>query len=43
MIYQIISENYSENSFVVRGSDTIKFKDSLKEFGGKWNSNLKGG
>lgn len=43
MVYQIILETYSDNSFVIRGSDTIKFKDTLKEFGGKWNSNLKGG
>ena len=43
MVYQIILETYSDNSFVVKGSDTIKFKDTLKEFGGKWNCNLKGG
>ena len=36
-------ENYSDKSFVVRGETTIKFKDTLKEFGGKWNSSLKNG
>jgi hypothetical protein len=41
--YNIAVEKYSENSIVVRGPDTIKFKDTLKEFGGVWNSNLKGG
>ena len=33
---------YSEKSFVVRG-DTKEIKDTFKEFGGKWNSNLKDG
>jgi len=33
---------YSEKSFVIRG-DTKKYKDTLKELGGKWNSNLKDG
>lgn len=42
-MYSINIENYSDKSFVVRGSDTIKFKDTLKEFGGKWNSMLKNG
>ena len=41
--YNISLEKYSVDSIVVRGSDTIKFKDTLKEFGGVWNSNLKGG
>ena len=41
--YNIICEKYSGNSFVVRGTDTIKFKDTIKELGGTWNSNLKGG
>ena len=36
---EIYIENYSENSFIVRG-DTIKFKDNLRIFGGKWNSRL---
>ena len=39
----MIIQDYSEKSFVVRGDDTIKFKDTLKEFGGKWNSSLKDG
>ena len=42
-MYEIKCETYSDNSVVLRGPDTIKFKDTLKEFGGKWNSNLKGG
>ena len=42
-MYSINIENYSDKSFVIRGSDTIKFKDTLKEFGGKWNSMLKNG
>ena len=42
-MYSINIENYSDKSFVVRGSDTIKFKDTLKELGGKWNSMLKNG
>jgi len=42
-MYSINIENYSDKSFVVRGKDTIKFKDTLKEFGGKWNSMLKNG
>ena len=41
--YNITVEKYTGNSIVVRGPDTIKFKDTLKEFGGVWNSNLKGG
>ena len=36
-------EKYSEKSFVIRGEDTKKYKEKLKEFGGKWNSNLKNG
>jgi hypothetical protein len=39
----MIIQDYSEKSFVVRGEDTKKFKDTLKEFGGKWNSSLKDG
>ena len=34
--------DYSEKSFVVRGN-TKEYKDKLKEFGGKWNSNLTNG
>jgi len=37
-MYKITLENYSADSFVVKGVDTIKFKDTFKEFGGKWNS-----
>jgi hypothetical protein len=36
-MYNISCEDHSEESFVVKGNDTIKFKDTLKEFGGKWN------
>lgn len=35
-------EDYTEKSFVVFG-ETKNFKDTLKEFGGKYNSNLKVG
>jgi hypothetical protein len=42
-MYSLTIENYSDKSFVIRGNDTIKFKDTLKEFGGKWNSMLKNG
>lgn len=35
-------EDYTEKSFVVFG-ETKNFKDALKEFGGKYNSNLKVG
>lgn len=42
-MYSINIEDYSDKSFVVRGSDTVKFKDTLKELGGKWNSMLKNG
>jgi hypothetical protein len=38
----MIIENYSEKAIVVRG-DTKEHKESLKQLGGKWNSNLKGG
>jgi hypothetical protein len=37
----IILEDYSDNSFVLQGEDTKKYKDKIKELGGKWNSNLK--
>lgn len=33
-------QNYSERSVVVFGEDTKKYKDKLKELGGKYNSNL---
>ena len=39
----LIIEEYSEKSFVIRGDDTKKFKDTLKELGGKWNPSLKDG
>jgi len=38
---EINIEDYSEKSFVVYGKDTKKYIDKLKEFGGKYNSNLK--
>jgi len=34
--------SYSEKSFVIRG-DTKIYKEKIKELGGKWNRNLKGG
>ena len=34
--------SYSEKSFVIRG-DTKIHKEKIKELGGKWNRNLKGG
>ena len=34
--------SYSEKSFVLRG-DTKIHKEKIKEMGGKWNRNLKGG
>lgn len=33
---------YSEKSFLITGDDTKKYKEKLKELGGKWNSTLKG-
>ena len=39
----ITLNEYSDKSFVIKGEDTIKFKDTLKEFGGKWNASLKDG
>uniref|UniRef100_A0A6C0EMS6 Uncharacterized protein n=1 Tax=viral metagenome TaxID=1070528 RepID=A0A6C0EMS6_9ZZZZ len=36
-------EKYSDRSIVVRGEKTKEYKDQLKELGGKWNPNLKGG
>lgn len=38
-------EEYSEKSFVIRGSEeeTKKAKEDLKKLGGKWNSGLRGG
>ena len=34
---------YTDKSFVMRGEDTTKHKETLKTLGGKWNSNLKDG
>ena len=38
----ITIEDYSEKAFVVKG-DTKDYKDSLRELGGKYNSNLRDG
>ena len=38
----ITLQEYSNESFIIKGDDTIKFKDTLKEFGGKWHSVLSG-
>jgi len=38
----ITFQEYSDKSFLIKGDDTIKFKDTLKEFGGKWNTSLGG-
>jgi len=38
----ITIEDYSEKAFVVKG-DTKEYKDSLRELGGKYNSNLRDG
>lgn len=35
--------DYTEKSIVVRGDDTKKIKEKLKELGGKYNPNLKDG
>lgn len=35
-------EEYNDRSFAVRG-DTKRYKDSLRQIGGRWNPNLKGG
>lgn len=43
MVISLKIEEYSEKSFVIRGDDTKKFKDTLKELGGKWNPSLKDG
>ena len=34
---------YNVNSFVIRGDSTYKYKENLKEKGGKYNSKLAGG
>jgi hypothetical protein len=36
-------EDYSDKSFVVRGEDTKKYKEELKNLGGRFNKNLNGG
>jgi hypothetical protein len=41
--YNIRCEKYSDAYIVVKGSDTIKFKDTFKEFGGSWCTSLKCG
>ena len=42
MSTSISFQEYSDKSFLIKGDDTIKFKDTLKEFGGKWNTSLGG-
>ena len=34
-------QDYTDKSFVLFGDDTKKYKDYIKEMGGKWNANLK--
>lgn len=34
-------QDYTDKSFVLFGDDTKKYKDCIKEMGGKWNVNLK--
>lgn len=41
--YNIRCERYSDVYIVLKGSDTIKFKDTFKEFGGSWSPYLKCG
>ena len=41
--YNIRCEKYSDAFIVMKGSDTIKFKDTFKEFGGSWSTHLKCG
>jgi hypothetical protein len=41
--YNIRCERYSDVYIVLKGSDTIKFKDTFKEFGGSWSPHLKCG
>jgi hypothetical protein len=36
----ITIQDYSDRSIVVFGTDTKKYKDKLKEMGGKYNGNL---
>ena len=33
-------EDYTPKSFIVRGDDTVNYKDSLRDMGGKWNDRL---
>ena len=42
MSISITFQEYSDKSFLINGDETIKFKDTLKEFGGKWNTSLGG-
>lgn len=41
--YNIRCEKYSDDFIVLKGGDTIKFKDTFKEFGGSWCTHLKCG
>ena len=34
-------QDYTDKSFVLFGDETKKYKDYIKEMGGKWNANLK--
>jgi len=34
-------QDYTDKSFILFGEDTKKYKDYIKEMGGKWNANLK--
>ena len=40
---QILVQDYSEKSFVLRGEETKEYKDQIITLGGKWNSKLSGG
>ena len=42
MSSELTIEQYSEKAIAVRGN-TQPFKEHLKDFGGKWNSGLRGG
>ena len=41
--HNLYTESYTEKSFVVRGGDTKNYSEKLREIGGKYNANLKGG
>lgn len=38
----VFKEDYNDRSFVVRGNTRL-YKDQLRNLGGRWNPNLKGG